>query len=130
MEVDVNKVLVVEDEFLVALDIEDALVGAGFEVCGPASTLEEALASVSCGDFDVALLDANLNGKPVLEVASRLSEAGIPFAFVSGYGRETLPAQFGHIAHVPKPFDPPVLLAEVRRLIASLKLSEDGLIRK
>ena len=54
--------------------------------------------------FDAAFLDGNLHGHPVQEVASALTKSGTPFVFVSGYGRESLPAGFAHIDIIGKPF--------------------------
>jgi CheY-like chemotaxis protein len=86
-----QRLLVVEDELLVALDIESILTEAGMEVVGPASTAAEALQLIGSTKLDAALLDANLSGEPIDEVASALSAKGVPFAYVTGYGRESLP---------------------------------------
>jgi CheY-like chemotaxis protein len=83
--------LVVEDELLVALDIESILSEAGMDVVGPASSAGEALKLIADSPPDAALLDANLSGEPIDAVAQALSERGIPFAYVTGYGRESLP---------------------------------------
>jgi CheY-like chemotaxis protein len=113
-----QRVLVVEDELLVALDIESIVIEAGMAVIGPASTAAEALRLIETTAFEAALIDANLNGEPIDEVAGALSERGIPFAYVTGYGRESLPA--AHPAPiVTKPFDAAQLVAAVRRLLAT-----------
>jgi CheY-like chemotaxis protein len=113
-----QRLLVVEDELLVALDIESILTEAGMEVVGPASTAAEALQFIGSTKLDAALLDANLSGEPIDEVASALSTKGVPFAYVTGYGRESLPA--AHPAPiVTKPFDAAQLLAAARRLLAA-----------
>jgi DNA-binding response OmpR family regulator len=113
-----RRVLVVEDELLVALDIESIVTEAGMVVIGPASTAAEALRLIDTTTFDAALIDANLNGEPIDEVAAALGERTIPFAYVTGYGRESLPA--AHPAPiVTKPFDAAQLLAAVRQLLAT-----------
>jgi DNA-binding response OmpR family regulator len=113
-----RRVLVVEDELLVALDIESIVTEAGMVVIGPASTAAEALRLIDTTTFDAALIDANLNGEPIDEVAAALGERAIPFAYVTGYGRESLPA--AHPAPiVTKPFDAAQLLAAVRQLLAT-----------
>lgn len=115
-----QRLLVVEDELLVALDIESILSDAGLDVVGPASSAGEALKLIDDSPPDAALLDANLSGEPIDAVAQALSERRIPFAYVTGYGRESLPP--AHPAPiVPKPFDAEQLLTAARRL-----LSEDG----
>ena len=113
-----QRLLVVEDELLVALDIESILSEAGLDVIGPASTAAEALKLIADTPPDAALIDASLSGEPIDAVAQALSERGIPFAYVTGYGRDSLPA--AHPAPiVPKPFDAGQLLAAARRLLAA-----------
>jgi len=113
-----QRLLVVEDELLVALDIESILSEGGLDVIGPASSAAEALKLIADTPPDAALLDANLSGEPIDTVAQALSERGIPFAYVTGYGRESLPP--AHPASiVPKPFDAEQLLAAARQLLAA-----------
>ena len=81
-----SRILVIEDEPLVAMMVEDMLVECGVEVVGPASTLAEALALAGAAEFDAALLDLNLNGERSDGVAALLRERGIPFVYATGYG--------------------------------------------
>ena len=111
-----RRLLIVEDELLVALDIETILSDAGLVVLGPVSSASEALTLIADGGPDAALLDANLGGEPITEVARSLSERGIPFAYVTGYGRESLPEGY-EAPIVTKPFDAGQLLAAVRYLL-------------
>ena len=78
-------ILVVEDEPLVAMMVEDFLLGEGAVVVGPATSLAKAL-ELAEGTFDAALLDVNLAGERVYPVARRLQQRGIPFVFATGYG--------------------------------------------
>lgn len=78
-------VLVVEDEFLVAMSIVHALEQNGHSVLGPAPTVAAALAALDAGLPDLALLDANLRGQSVAPVADRLAGRGVPYALVTGY---------------------------------------------
>ena len=87
------RVLVVEDDALVAFDLEVLLKAAGYSVVGPVGRLEEAVAMASEGLFDVALLDIHLRGEEVYPVADILTGRGIPFMFLSGYGEGDLPAR-------------------------------------
>lgn len=112
-----QRLLVVEDELLVALDIESILTEAGMVVVGPAASAAEALELISSTAFDAALLDANLHGEPINDVAAALVERRIPFAYVTGYGRESLPPGF-EAAIITKPFDANQLVAATRELLA------------
>ncbi|MCW8085955.1 response regulator [Sabulicella glaciei] len=109
--------LLVEDEPLVAMEVTAALQEAGGTIAASASTHEEALrlASLPHG-FDAALLDANLRGRPVGEVAAALRLRGVPFIFVSGYGPESLPAGFETVPLLAKPFTTAQLLEAAGRL--------------
>lgn len=79
------RILIVEDEPLIALDIETAVAESGLTVAGMAHSVEEALSLVGSTDFDVAILDANLRGESASPVAARLKERRRPFVAVSGY---------------------------------------------
>ena len=111
-------ILVVEDEFLVAMQIEAVLRGAGWSVIGPAGTFAKAVSIAQTATCDGAVLDVNLRGERVDDVAKILSGRGIPFVFASGYGRENLPAAFrDSVAFLAKPFSDQKLLQAVRDLL-------------
>jgi PAS domain S-box-containing protein len=99
-----TRVLVVDDEPLVAMDVVGILAEAGCEVLGPAGTLAAAKALISRGEFDFALLDANLGGQPVDELAEAVADRKIPFAFLTGYARDGLPQAFRDAPMIGKPF--------------------------
>ncbi|WP_343062270.1 PAS domain S-box protein [Hyphomicrobium methylovorum] len=120
-----KRILVVDDEPLIAMDIIGNLMDEGCDVIGPAATVEKALDLISGTTIDAALLDANLAGDPVDSLADALRQRGVPFAFVSGYGRENLPEKFRDSELVRKPFQPRVLLDAVRKL---LHKDEDNVI--
>lgn len=111
------RVLIIEDEPLVALDIENMLGENGLETVGPANTVESALDHVAEGAFDVALLDANLQGEGVEEVAKALTGSGARFAFVTGYGRDGLPEDFRQAPMVSKPFSQESLIACISDIV-------------
>ncbi len=111
-----KRVLIVEDEPLIAMVAEDYLAEAGYSVVGPAGTIATALGLIAAEDFDAALLDANLGGEGVDKVAHALT--GKPFAFVTGYGRDSLPSGFGDRLVVEKPYTQTQLLAAIERLLA------------
>jgi DNA-binding response OmpR family regulator len=112
------RILVVEDEFLVAMQIEAILAGRGWKVIGSAGTLASAVSLARTCSCDAAVLDVNLRGERVDEVAAILSERGIPFLFVSGYGRGNLPAAFRQSAEfLAKPFSDQMLVQTVINLL-------------
>ncbi len=98
------RVLVVEDETLVAMLIEDMLGDLGCQVVGPAANVEEALDLAAAGGIDCAVLDVNLAGRSVFPVADRLRELGVPFAFATGYGDAGLRAADQGSPVLQKPF--------------------------
>jgi DNA-binding response OmpR family regulator len=119
------KVLVVEDEPIVAFQIEDILREAGFEIVGCVGSLEKALAALKIGDCDIAVLDANLRGDSVAPVAMALQQRGTPFLFVSGYERVYLPESLPDAPLLSKPFEPGELVDAVRQLLSGKHAVED-----
>ncbi len=113
-----KRVAVIEDEPLVSMDIAATLVDAGCTVVGPALTSTSALELIERGQFDAALLDANLDGEPVDALAAALTRRNIPFAFVTGFQRDALPTSFREAVVVAKPFSSEELLSTVGRLLA------------
>jgi CheY-like chemotaxis protein len=112
-----KRVIVIEDEPLVAMDLESCLSSAGCEVVGTAGTLRDAKSLCAEAACDAALIDVNLAGKPVDELAATLTKRNIPFAFVTGYGREALPQGFRDALVVGKPFEETALIATVELLV-------------
>jgi len=112
-----KRILVIEDEPLVAMDVESSLTAAGCEVVGPAATLERAKLLIEDASCDAALLDVNLAGQPVDELAILLTRNNCPFAFVTGYGRDALPSGFRGAVVLGKPFGADQLLATVEVLL-------------
>ena len=98
------RVLVVEDEFLIAMLLQDTLESAGCIVSGPIPRLAEALDAAEGGIYDAAVLDVNLAGERIDPVAHMLARRDIPFVFVSGYGTSALPAEYAHRPSLRKPF--------------------------
>jgi DNA-binding response OmpR family regulator len=98
------------------MDMESSLTAAGCEIIGPAGTLEDAKLLVEDANYDAALVDANLAGYPVDELATALTQKNCPFAFVTGYGREALPSGFREAVMLGKPFSQDQLLTVVEML--------------
>jgi two-component SAPR family response regulator len=98
------RILVVEDEFLVAMLVEEMLLELRCEIVGPISSLEEAIATARQNHLDGALLDANLNGKISSPVADELVGHEVPFILVTGYGgHKGDPAVLARAPRVRKP---------------------------
>ena len=121
------RVLVVEDEMLVGMAIEDALVDAGCEVVGPVGQVESALALLE-GDarFDAAVMDMNLGGRSAGPVAEALVRRAIPFLILTGYGSVSAPESYRHAPVLSKPTDPARLTRAVRSLIDAGASAEAG----
>jgi DNA-binding response OmpR family regulator len=105
-----KRVMVVEDELLVAMMIEDILLEQECEIVGPYTTLADALAAAKDQTMDVALLDVNLHGEKIYPVARALAERGVPFLLLSGYGADAIPADEPSWRACAKPFTPEDLL--------------------
>lgn len=111
-----RRILVVEDEALIAMLVEDALLDAGAHVLGPAATVEEALALFQSGDPEAAVLDINLAGQVSTPVADALADHGVPFVVATGYGAAGLPERHRSVPVLAKPYDPQELVEALVRL--------------
>jgi PAS domain S-box-containing protein len=109
------RVLVVEDEAIVALEIEQNLQDAGFEVVGPAARVAEALALLKEHGCDAAVLDINLGPETSEPIARLLSNNGTPFVTVSGYSQDQRPSGFSGGAFLTKPLRAELLVAQLRQ---------------
>jgi CheY-like chemotaxis protein len=98
------RVLVVEDELMIRMLLDGMLTDLGHTVAGEAGSIEEALTLAKEGEFDVALLDVNLNGKPINPVVEVLIARGLPFVFASGYGQRGVPEAYRASPTLQKPF--------------------------
>jgi CheY-like chemotaxis protein len=99
-----KRVLVVEDELMIRMLLQDTLADLGHTVAGEAGRIEEALALAKEGEFDVAILDVNLNGQPISPVVEVLVERGLPFVFATGYGQRGVPGPYRNTPTLQKPF--------------------------
>lgn len=112
-----KRILLIEDEPLVAMDLEELIRGAGCRIAATAATVAAARDAVETTPCDAALLDANLGGEAVDEIAAALTRKGIPFAFATGHGRDALPAAFREAPLIGKPFEPEQVLAVLADLV-------------
>ena len=99
-----KRVLVVEDELMIRMLLEDMLGELGYTVAAEAGRIDEALQAAKTADFDLAILDLNLDGEPVLPVADALVARGTPFVFATGYGERGLPEPYRNRPTLKKPF--------------------------
>jgi CheY-like chemotaxis protein len=100
-----RRILVVEDESLVAMLLETILEDMGCSPVGPAASVDDGLALATEGEpLDGALLDVNVAGRQVFPVAAALKERGIPFVFSTGYGEGGLPDEWRGHPTIQKPF--------------------------
>jgi DNA-binding response OmpR family regulator len=113
-----NQLLVVEDEAMIALELAAILEAAGLKVVGPARSIKHAHKLIAAEHVDAALLDVNVAGQRIDDLAVALSRDKIPFAFLTGYGRENLPVAFADASLVAKPFKADQVIATVRELLA------------
>lgn len=99
-----RRVLVVEDESLVAMLLETILEDMGCTPIGPASNIDEGEAMAREAELDAALLDVNVAGRQVFPVAAALKARGVPFVFSTGYGESGLPDEWRGNTTIQKPF--------------------------
>jgi CheY-like chemotaxis protein len=111
-----RKVLLVEDEMLVAWLVGDMLAELGCAVVGPASSVNQALAMIDAEAIDAVVLDVNLNGQMSYPVADALAARGVPFVFSTGYDRDTLLEGYRTFPVLQKSFH----LSELRDKLAKL----------
>jgi DNA-binding response OmpR family regulator len=105
------RVLLVEDDALIALTIEDTLSNAGCRVVGPLASVGAALRAIEEEPPQCAVLDVNLGGELALPIADALAAAAIPFIWLTGHSAETLPAPYRHHPVVCKPYLDAALMA-------------------
>lgn len=115
-----NRLLLVEDDALIAMAMKDTLIELGFDVIGPYSKVGEALAAVTNHDLNAAILDINLGGEPIYPVAESLMAKGVPFVFSTGYGTEAIDARFASCRVLQKPIERQALQ---NAFVADLRIS-------
>jgi len=104
------RILVVEDEYLVAEDLAEDLRALGAEVVGPVPTIQKALDAVDSAErLDGAILDVNLRGNMIFPVADRLAARDVPFFFTTGYDAGIIPDRYAAVPRCEKPVTAPRL---------------------
>src|SRR5580698_8753065 len=110
-----KRVLVVEDELMIRMLLEGMLTDLGHSVAAEAGGIEEALTLAKEAEFDVAVLDVNLNGKPITPVVEVLVARGLPFVFASGYGQRGVPEPYRNSPALQKPFQSDALAKAIEQ---------------
>ena len=113
-----QRFLIVEDEFMIAMILEDYLGDIGFEAKWQADNIPDALALIAANpDIDGAILDVNLHGEPVRPVADALNARGVPFCFITGYGAGAATG-YPDAPIISKPFDMETFQATIQMLMS------------
>lgn len=111
------RVLIVEDEVVVAMFLEDTLADLGYAVAGSATSLDEGLAAARGAALDAALLDVNLAGRESFPIAAVLRGRGVPFLFVTSYGPAGIQPAYRDAPVLTKPVDPAALGRALKGII-------------
>jgi len=113
-----KRILVVEDEYILASYLASTLEDVGAIVIGPVPSIEQALGVLKMeSKFDAAVLDINLSGQPAFPVADALIELGTPFVFTTGYDEPALPGCYRAVARCVKPIDIRLLMRSLARMV-------------
>lgn len=116
-----RRILVVEDEYLIAMSLQDALENAGAVVVGPVPSIDKAIQTIdSEPNIDAAVLDVNLGGVLAYPIADMLIARKIPFVFTSGYEDNVLRSRYAQVKNCPKPY---LFQAMEEALVEAMSLS-------
>jgi len=116
MSGDACTILLVEDEFLIALDVQMRLEEAGYKVLNPVASVEEAMAVLDREQVSMAVLDMNIRGSTSFPIAERLQTEGTPFMFLSGNDTYRLQEKFADRLVQAKPIDYALLISKIAEL--------------
>lgn len=112
-----SRILVLEDEALIAMDVRETLEREGFEVVGPFDRVMAAMVAVNAIKIDGAILDVAIGNEQAYEVAEALTMANIPFVWATAFDRTELPVEFRAHPCLQKPFDTAELTNTLRRAL-------------
>jgi CheY-like chemotaxis protein len=112
-----RRVLVVEDEMMIAMLIEDMLEEFGCTLVGPATTVPRALDLIAKENVEIAVLDLNLDGQDTYAIADALRQQNVPFIFATGYGSTGLRQEYGNRPVLQKPFQAQALESALARAL-------------
>jgi DNA-binding response OmpR family regulator len=112
-----TRILIVEDDPMLALDLEELIVDAGFKIAAIAGKLEKAFALIESGGFDAAIVDANLAGVSASPLASAMTARSLPFIVLSGYSSEQLQGAFPGALFLQKPSRPAQIIQALNTIV-------------
>ena len=112
-----KRVLVIEDEYYIAADLQRVLDAEGAVVIGPSGHLDDGLVLAE-EPLDAALLDVNLHGEESFVIAERLEAAKVPYTFITGYDSWAIPEDYREVPRLTKPFVMSRLIDAVERMVA------------
>ena len=123
-----NRIMVVEDEALVAMALRESLDELGFSVIGPFNRISEAMIALRNHNIDAAVLDVNLGGELIYPLADVLTADRVPFVFITGYGAEEIERRYAHVPVLQKPIEPGALEAvfALQRAVPKVELTQAG----
>ena len=111
------RILIVEDEPMIAITLEEALIDAGFAIAGVVAKLDKALALIESGACDAAIVDANLAGVSASPAAIALTARGLPYIVMSGYSPDQMRGEFPGAFFLSKPCRPELLLETLNSIL-------------
>jgi CheY-like chemotaxis protein len=111
-----RRVLLVEDELMIRMLLDGMVTDLGHTVAGEAGAIEDAMKLAKEAEFDVAILDVNLNGKPITPVVEILIDRGLPFVFATGYGARGVPEAYRANPTLQKPFQAEALAQALQQV--------------
>jgi DNA-binding NtrC family response regulator len=111
------RILILEDEPMIALSLEDVLIDAGFAIAGVVGKLDKALALIESGACDAAIVDANLAGVSASPAAIALAARSLPFIMMSGYSKEQMPGEYPRAFFLSKPCRPDLLIETLNSIL-------------
>ncbi|MBW9054753.1 response regulator [Rhizobium mesosinicum] len=118
MEETLGHILVVEDEYLIAVDLAETLQRRGATILGPFSSVAQAAAAIeNASELDGAVIDINLGGELSFPIAELLRQRQVPFLFTSGYDQLVIPSSLSEVPLISKPADSREIAGSLARLI-------------
>lgn len=115
-----TSVLLVEDEVMIRMMVADMLEELGYVIAGESGDIDEGIRLVQAIDFDIAILDVNVNGRVITPVAEAVQMRGLPFVFATGYGAQGLPEKFRDRPTLQKPFQIETLARTIETVLKGI----------
>lgn len=112
--------MLVEDEVMIRMMVADMLEELGYSIAGEAGDIDEGIRLVQAVDFDIAILDVNVNGRVITPIAEAVQMRGIPFVFATGYGAQGLPEKFRDRPTLQKPFQIETLARTIETVLKGI----------